>query len=193
MKTPEPLAGLIRDHRMIEEVVADARKAISAAAGRPEDRTLVAAGIEALRDLEAFAAVDLTLHIAKEEEVLFPAIRTAAEAETELIIGDMLAQHDEVRDRNAEVGRVLAAIDSHHDEVGREVARISEGLPSSGVEASPGQLSTLYDTVKKLDWILQGHFLDEEDNLFEPATGWFSAERLSELAAEMARIEARFA
>ncbi len=193
MKTPEPLAGLIRDHRTIEEVVADARKAISAAAGRPEDRTLVAAAIEALRDLEAFAAVDLTLHIAKEEEVLFPAIRAAAEAETEMIIGDMLAQHDEVRDRNAEVRRVLAAIDNHHDEVGREVARISEGLRSSGMEASPGQLNTLYDTVKKLDWILQGHFLDEEDNLFEPATGWFSAERLSELAAEMARIEARFA
>ena len=190
---PEPLAGLIRDHRLIEEVVADARKAISAAAGRPEDRTVVAAGIEALRDLEAFAAVDLTLHIAKEEEVLFPAIRAAAEAETEMIIGDMLAQHDEVRDRNAEVRRVLAAIDSHHDQVEREVASISEGLRSCGMEASPGQVNALYDTVKKLDWILQGHFLDEEDNLFEPASGWFSAERMSDLAVQMARVEARFA
>lgn len=191
-ETPEPLAGLIRDHRTIEDVVATAHKAISTAAGRPTETAIVVAAVEQLRDLEAFAAVDLTIHIAKEEEILFPALRAAAEAETAHIIEDMLAQHDEVRDRNAEVQRVLDAIDGHHDEVTGETASLSEQLRQAESKLSPETLSKLYDTVKKLDWILQGHFLDEEDNLFEPAIGWFSEETFAGLAGQMEELEASF-
>jgi iron-sulfur cluster repair protein YtfE (RIC family) len=186
---PEPLAGLIRDHRVIEETVASAHKAISTAAGRPTEAAIVAAAIEQLRDLEAFAAVDLTVHIAKEELFLFPALRAAAEAQTANIIEDMLAQHDEVRDRNAEVQHVLDAIDSHHDEVAGETASLSATLHSADGELSPATLNKLYDTVKKLDWILQGHFLDEEENLFDPAIEWFSDEEFASLAGQMQELE----
>jgi len=183
---PEPIAGLIRDHRVIEEVVGRAREAIAAAAARPNDAGLIAHGIEQLRDLDAFAAVDLTLHIAKEEQVLFPALRARAEA----VVADMLAQHDEVRDRNAKVRQVLAAIDSHHDDVRAQTANLSDSLQSAAPEAvSPALLSTLYETVKTLDWILQGHFLDEEDNLFEPALAWFTADAFADLARSMATLD----
>jgi len=195
--TPEPIAGLIRDHRQIEEVAAASHRAISAAAGRPTDVASVAAAIAQLRDLEAFAAIELTIHIAKEEEVLFPEIKRVAQLEVDTIIGDMLAQHDEVRDRSAEVRAVLEAIDSHHDEVATETAKLSDGLRAAA-ECAPGELpspevlNSLYDSVKKLDWILQGHFVDEEDNLFEPAIAWFAAGDFAELSARMAEVEAAY-
>ena len=195
--TPEPIAGLIRDHRQIEEVAATSHRAISAAAGRPTDVAAVAAAIAQLRDLEAFAAIELTIHIAKEEEVLFPEIKRVAQLEVDTIIGDMLAQHDEVRDRSAEVRAVLEAIDSHHDEVATETAKLSAGLRAA-TECAPGELpspevlNSLYDSVKKLDWILQGHFVDEEDNLFEPAIAWFAAGDFAELSARMAEVEAAY-
>jgi iron-sulfur cluster repair protein YtfE (RIC family) len=194
---PEPIAGLVRDHRIIEEVVAAAHKSISGAAGRPRDAAIVAQALEQLRDLQAFAAIDLTVHIAKEEEVLFPAIKLVAQMEVDTIIGDMLAQHDEVRDRHAEVQKVLDAIDSHHDEVTAETAKLSDGLRAAaavpdGEMLSPDVLNSLFDSVKKLDWILQGHFLDEEDNLFEPAIAWFDGEAFADLSARMALIEERY-
>lgn len=186
---PEPLAGLVRDHREIEEVVASAHKAISAAAGKPTDEAIVSAALEELRDLEAFAAVDLTVHIDKEERFFFPALLEAVKAETELVIDDMLAQHDEVRDRNAEVQAVLDAIDNHHDEVSSETANLSSGLRAAEALLTPEVLNQLYDSVKKLDWILQGHFLDEEDSLFEPSVNWFSAEKFAEMSEQMAALE----
>lgn len=194
---PEPIAGLVRDHRLIEEVVAAAHKSISAAAGRPRDADVVAAALEQMRDLEAFSAVDLAVHIAKEEEVLFPAIKQVAQMEVDTIIGDMLAQHDEVRDRHAEVQKVLEAIDAHHDEVTGETTKLSDSLRTAaaapnGELPSPEVLNALFDTVKKLDWILQGHFLDEEDNLFEPAIAWFDAAAFTDLSARMALIDARY-
>ena len=195
--TPEPIAGLIRDHRQIEEVAANSHRAISAAAGRPKDAPVVEAAIAQLRDLEAFAAIELTIHIAKEEEVLFPEIKRVAQLEVDTIIGDMLAQHDEVRDRSAEVRAVLEAIDSHHDEVTSETAKLSDGLRLAD-ECGPGELpsqdvlNSLYDSVKKLDWILQGHFVDEEDNLFEPAIAWFEADDFAKLASRMAAVEGSY-
>jgi len=193
-QTPEPIAGLIRDHRQIEEVAATSHRAISAAAGRPLDAGIVAAAIEQLRALEAFAAIELTIHIAKEEEVLFPEIRRVAQLEVDTIIGDMLAQHDEVRDRGAEVRAVLEAINGHHDEVAAHATSLSEGLLAasecaSGELPSSDVLNSLYDSVKKLDWILQGHFVDEEDNLFEPAIAWFAEPDFAELITRMAAVE----
>jgi hypothetical protein len=41
----------------------------------------------------------------------------------------------------------------------------------------------------KLDWILQGHFGDEEDALFEPAPGWVTAEQFAEFARQMDEVE----
>ncbi|MGH2633372.1 MAG: hemerythrin domain-containing protein [Tepidiformaceae bacterium] len=195
--TPEPIAGLVRDHRQIEEVAAASHRAISAAAGRPLDANIVATAIAQLRDLEAFAAIELTIHIAKEEEVLFPEIRRVAKLEVDTIIGDMLAQHDEVRDRGAEVRKVLDALDRNHDEVTGETAKLSDGLRVAG-ECAPGELpladvlNSLYDSVKKLDWILQGHFVDEEDNLFEPAIAWFNDADFANLIDRMAKVEASY-
>jgi iron-sulfur cluster repair protein YtfE (RIC family) len=188
----EPIAGLIRDHREIEEVVTEGRTAVSAAASAPQDVGLVAAALERLRDLEAFVSIDLMLHIAKEERVLFPALREAAEAATGDIIEDMLAQHDEVRERHAMMRGVLESIDHHHDEVREETGTLSNGLDAAAGEPSPEDLESLHETVKRLDWILQGHFIDEEMNLFEPALEIFDANTLAGLAARIDALNAEY-
>lgn len=196
-QTPEPIAGLIRDHRQIEEVAATSHRAISAAAGRPTDVDIVEVALAQLRELEAFAAIELTIHIAKEEEVLFPAIKRVAKLEVDTIIGDMLAQHDEIRGHSADVRAVLEKLDTNHDEVTAETSQLSEHLRRAS-ERSPGELpepeilNSLYDTVKKLDWILQGHFVDEEDNLFEPSIPWFEESAFPELSKRMAEVEASY-
>src|SRR5690606_25733682 len=75
---PEPLAGLLRDHERTAGVVADARATFdSVTLHGPEQAS--ARVVEVARDLQHFLAADLTLHIAKEEEVLFPALRSLAE------------------------------------------------------------------------------------------------------------------
>lgn len=67
---PEPIAGLTRDHRRFEAAIAEARAApVGAAAPEP------LAALRALLDYE------LTRHIAKEEQVLFPALQAALDGE----------------------------------------------------------------------------------------------------------------
>jgi hypothetical protein len=47
----------------------------------------------------------------------------------------------------------------------------------------------LHDAVKRLDWIFQGHFGDEEDDLFPPALELLSAEVFEELARRADALE----
>lgn len=183
---PEPFATLISEHRTIEAVVADALSAVNAGRGHADDAELTAATIETLRDLEAFMDVDLTVHIAKEEQILFPAFRVMS-SENAVVVVDMLAQHDEVRDRQLALQETLASLDHAHDDVEAERRALSSQLAESVTNES---LSTLGQIVRRLDAILQGHFYDEEDGLFEPASTLFDAERLRELHAQMEEIGA---
>lgn len=181
---PEPFATLINEHRTIESVVADALSAVNAARGHADDTELTAATLETMRDLEAFMDVDLTVHIAKEEHILFPAFRVMS-AENAVVVTDMLAQHDEVRDRHLALQETLALLDHAHGEVEAERRALSSEL--AGVVTNES-LSTLGQIVRRLDAILQGHFYDEEDGLFEPAASLFDSERLLELHAQMEKI-----
>ncbi|MBN9494154.1 hemerythrin domain-containing protein [bacterium] len=185
---PEPLAGLVREHRLVEQIVHDAREAIDAATVRDASDEVVTHAMDILRDLDAFLAIDLTTHIAKEEEVLFPVMRKLIE-ENEAIVVDMLAQHDEVRAKEWDIQRMLAALDATHDEVHAESASLQAGLAVAGARPSLDVMVGFRDTVMKLDWILQGHFGDEEDALFEPAPGWFTAEQFAEFARQMDEVE----
>lgn len=185
---PEPLAGLVREHRLLEQIVHDAREAIDAATVRDAAGGVVARAMDMLRDLDAFLAIDLTTHIAKEEEVLFPVMRRVIE-ENEAVVVDMLAQHDEVRAKESEIERMLAALDATHDEVHAESANLRAGLATAEARPSMETLVGFRDTVMKLDWILQGHFGDEEDALFEPAHEWFTADQFAEFARQMEEVE----
>ncbi len=187
---PEPLAGLIREHRMIEEVVSDARNAIGQAAIEGAAEDVIAAGIEAVRDLFAFMQVDLTLHIAKEEEILFPVLEGLNDV-TDLAVEDMFVQHDAVRERHALLEKTLAAIADGHDEVTSEQAGIEQHLAAADGGVTLEILAALKDNVMRLDWILQGHFGDEEDDVFVPAEELLPPERFPELARAMAELEAR--
>ncbi|MCZ2108241.1 MAG: hemerythrin domain-containing protein [Dehalococcoidia bacterium] len=187
---PEPLAGLIREHRMIEEVVSDARNAIGQAAIEGAAEDVIAAGIEAVRDLFAFMQVDLTLHIAKEEEILFPVLEGLNDV-TDLAVEDMFVQHDAVGERHALLEKTLAAIADGHDEVTAEQAGIEQHLAAADGGVTLEILAALKDNVMRLDWILQGHFGDEEDDVFVPAEELLPPERFPELARAMAELEAR--
>lgn len=165
---PEPIAGLIRDHRRFEAAIAEARAAL-ADAGAAEP-------LLAVRPLLDY---ELTLHIAKEEQVLFPALQQAL-ADLEPDIENMLAEHDEIRERGARLGAALAALDEQHQAVHAARAAVLEGS-----QAPSAELAT---ALEQLDWVLQGHFTGEEDSLFLPAEELFDAAALAELERQMAAL-----
>lgn len=186
----EPLAGLIREHTLVHGLVEAAREATEAALASAGDPDREAAAFEHLRDLDAFLQVDLVIHIAKEEEALFPALRGFA-ADIDKVVDEMVEQHDEVRLRKANIERALAALDHSHEQVeaGRDAlaSALSRAAGGDGVEA----LTTLLDAVKRLDWILQGHFGDEEDDLFVPALELLTPAQFAAMARQCEAIEAR--
>lgn len=186
MTRPEPFAGLVRDHERIAEVVASARAATEVALQYEDDGSLVAPMVDELRALQHFMETDLTVHITREEQVLFPAFR-ALTAEAALIDG-MLVQHDRVRTRHALLTRILGAIDGHHHEVHEEHARLRVGLAQISGGVSRGVVTELADAVRQLDWILQGHFSDEEDDLFTPGEILFTQANLLDLTRAIAQI-----
>lgn len=184
----EPLAGLMRDHIEVHGLVTETREAIEEALGAGSE-ALAGAALEKLRDLEAYLAEDLVIHIAKEEDVLFPALLGFA-ADIDQVVDEMVEQHDEIRLRRDVLERALAVIDQAHDEVDAERERLSAAL-TRAERASPAEsLPELLDAVKRLDWILQGHFGDEEDDLFVPALELLSPERFAELAAASRALDA---
>ena len=132
------------------------------------DEELGRRSLKLFRELDAYMAESLVLHIAKEEDVLFPALRGFG-AELDQVIDEMVEQHDEVRLRQSIIEKVLAALNHTHDDVDAERAALAANLKDAGDQPTPELLETLWDGVKRLDWILQGHFGDEEDDLFVPA------------------------
>jgi iron-sulfur cluster repair protein YtfE (RIC family) len=182
----EPLAGLMRDHLEVHGLVTETREALEAALA---DSSAVSPAMEALRGLAAYLAEDMVIHIAKEEDVLFPALRGFA-ADFDQVVDEMVEQHDEVRLRKANIERALAAMDESHAEVEAEMAGISATAARADADlASAETLAALLDAVKRLDWILQGHFGDEEDDLFPPALELLSAETFAELARQARALE----
>lgn len=190
---PEPLALLVREHREIEEIVASARDHIGQSVAHPEDKALAEAAVEHLRDLEAFVAIDLTIHIAKEEDVLFPVLR-GLDGETDLAIDDMIVQHDTVRERHASLERLLANLDHNHDDVRNQHEALTNGLAAAADGGITEKLlNDLRETVTRLDWILQGHFGDEEDGVFIPAVDLLPSEAFPKMAEDMEALEAEYA
>jgi iron-sulfur cluster repair protein YtfE (RIC family) len=184
----EPLATLMREHTEIHALVTDARELTEAALGAPADTAAATAALEKLRDLDAYMAEDLVIHITKEEDVLFPALRGFA-ADIDTVVDEMVEQHDEVQNRQAILERVLAALDHTHEEVQAEHASMSAALAAAGSRPSAGALAGLLDAVKRLDWILQGHFGDEEDDLFVPALELLSPATFATLAEQAAALD----
>ena len=180
--TVEPLARLMRDHAEILELVEAARERTAAALAAEGDSALAATALEQIRDLAAYLAEDLAVHIAKEEDVLFPALRGLA-VDIDQVVGEMVEQHDEVRFRKANIERSLAALDQAHDEVEAASAGLAATLARAEPDAlTPADLAELLDGVKRLEWILQGHFGDEEDDLFVPALRLLTPETFAQLA-----------
>ena len=185
----EPLATLMREHAQTHALVTEVREALEAAVEAPRG-DIAAVAAERVRDLDAYLAEDLVFHIAKEEEVLFPALRGFA-AEIDQVVDEMVEQHDEIRHRQELLERALAAMDGAHEEVQREREAIAAGLREAERDGlTRDRLAALLDSVKRLDWILQGHFGDEEDDLFAPALELLSAERFAELDEAARAIDA---
>lgn len=185
---PEPLAGLVRDHEHAAEVVAEARATLARAAQYGLDVEGEGAVVEAVGDLERFLRRELTLHIAKEEQVLFPALRALAR-DTSRTVDEMIVQHDEIRTRRALLEQTMAALDAHHGTIEDERDAVVAGLHETAGVLSADVLSALLERVTRLDWILQGHFGDEEDDLFAPAAVLLAPEVLQALEADMAALE----
>jgi len=186
--TVEPLAGLMRDHEVVHALAEEAQEALEAAIASPGDSDLASAALEVARDLDAFLAEDLVIHIAKEEEVLFPALRGFAAA-IDKVVDEMVEQHDEVRAKAAAIEAALVSLDKEHERVQAAKDVVAAGLAAAKADATAGALAGLLDGVKRLDWILQGHFGDEEDDLFVPALELLSDETWTELAKQAKALD----
>ncbi|MCK9519263.1 MAG: hemerythrin domain-containing protein [Dehalococcoidia bacterium] len=185
----EPLASLMREHTEVHDLVTEVREVLEQALAEPGEAGLATAALEKLRDLDAYLAEDLVIHIAKEEEVLFPALRGFA-ADIDQVVDEMVEQHDEIRHRQEIIERALAAMDHTHDEVDAERTSLAAGIRAAEANGlTPETLAELLDGVKRLDWILQGHFGDEEDDLFVPALELLSEETFAELAKQAAALD----
>ena len=185
----EPLARLMREHIEVHDLVTATQEALQEALAAPADAALSAAALESLHDLDAYLSEDLVIHIAKEEDVLFPALRGFAAA-VDQVVDEMVEQHDEVRLRQAILQRTLAALDHTHDEIDAERERLSAVVRNAAADGlSAADLSELLDAVKRLDWILQGHFGDEEDDLFAPALELLSPETFADLDRQARALE----
>ncbi len=185
----EPLATLMREHVEIHGLVTGAKEKVVAALEAPGDPGLAVGALGVVRDLDAYMAENLVIHIAKEEDVLFPAMRGLAAA-LDQVVDEMVEQHDEVRDRQATLARALGTMAGGHDEVHAarsEVASAVIRVATGGMTSE--KLEEILDALKRLDWILQGHFGDEEDDLFVPALELLSTETFAEMARQAARIE----
>jgi hemerythrin-like domain-containing protein len=186
----EPIAGLIRDHILVHQLVTDAREALERAMAAPGEGLpaepgadeLAEQALELVRDLSAFLEEDLVIHIAKEEDVLFPALRGFA-ADLDKVVDEMVEQHDEIRFRKDMIARAVAHMNETHDEVREATAELAGALTGSA------SLAGLHDAVKRLDWIFQGHFGDEEDDLFPPALELLSPETFEKLARQANQLD----
>lgn len=178
----EPLASLMREHVEAHALVEATQAAVEAALEAPHDENAIRVAASKLKELEAYSMEDLVLHIAKEEEALFPALRGFGQ-EIDQVLDEMVEQHDEIRMRQDTIERMLQALDSNHDEVDdarASFARHMQGLDADALGSE--KLALLLDAVKRLNWILQGHFGDEEDDLFVPALELLSEEQWAEVA-----------
>ena len=180
---------MMEEHEVVHGLAERAIELLDeAAAGGPAERQ---AAFEVVRDLDAYLAEDMVFHIAKEEDVLFPALRGFA-ADLDKVVVEMVEQHDEVRARCAAIEAAMRALDAEHERVEDAKGALAAAVRSAdGSALSDADVDRLLDGVKRLDWILQGHFGDEEDDLFVPAIDLLEAEtwtRLHERAKELEAI-----
>lgn len=185
---PEPFAGLIRDHRAAEAIVQETRAAVEAGVGAPEGSEAEVEALSRLYLLRDFLGSELSVHIAKEERVLFPALRRLL-TDSDDLIDDMLAEHEMVRERQRRLRQTLDALDDDHDAVSDARLSLGVNLEIAAQHGLSETLAALRETVTQLDWILQGHFTGEEDGLFLPAMELLSAGALAVLAEQVAEID----
>lgn len=187
--TPEPLAGLVREHRLIESTVADTLARVEAATAASDDAALADAAVEQLWVLQLLLERDVALHIEKEEQVLFPVLRQAVEGLSRLL-DHMIDEHDEIKARRDGLGQALAALDQDHEEVHRLQAAVQRTAADISQGSGTTNLHSLGDMLKRLHWVFQGHFTGEEDGLFLPAEDLLSTDTFAAMAEHMAALEA---
>ncbi len=185
----EPLATLMREHDEIHGLVTAAQEQVEAAIADAGNGELALRAAIGVGELDRYMAENLVIHIAKEEEALFPALRGFTDY-IDQVVDEMVEQHDEVRHRQEMITRAIAALQHTHDEIDAARMALSEGRAAGGAVPGPQDLDGMLDALRRLDWILQGHFGDEEDDLFVPALELLDSDAFTRMAEHCARIEA---
>ncbi len=186
--TPEPLAGLIREHRAIEAVVAETQARLAAALAAPTDAVRRDAAIEQLWSLQLVLERDVERHIAKEEDILFPLLRRELSRLSDLVDA-LIDEHERIKAQRDRLSETLVLLDDDHADVRAAATRLRDGLDRAQTDPSPKVLSDLNAKVEQLDWLFQGHFVGEEDGLFTPAEDVLTTATLAELARQMAEFD----
>ncbi len=186
MEYPAAIRQLLEEHDRLRSLLDEARgrisRALSAGADdlAPEDQDFLA-------DLDAFLAVDLEAHIAKEERVLFPPLERASEALLRLC-EDMVVQHDEIKVRRDVFLSILAHLHHDHTDV-RDAAAAARASLAASPAADGSGLRSLWESLFTLGAILEGHFDDEEGELFPAAAEALSPDAFEAMLPAMRAID----
>ena len=185
MAHPEAIDVLLQEHERTKAVLEEARERLAELRASGAETLDEEEAREFFADLDAYLAVELEAHIEKEERALFPPLK---ERGTELLqlCEDMVVQHDEIKVRRARFLSVLEALNERHDDVRGAARAAREAIREAGAT-----LGELWDALFRLDAMLQGHFDDEEGELFPLAEEALTAEEFERIAEEMRAIEAR--
>lgn len=179
----DPVAVLLAEHLEAESRFAVFESAMNALdAGDPAS---VARATGATRELLGYLETDLERHILKEEEPLFPRIE-ARLPEDDRLIGEMVAEHDQVRLRAGQL-RAAAIHLREHDHA--EVREARHHLRGTLAGEFP-DLAALQRIGSTLLRTLRVHFQNEEEIVFPLASELLSRSELEEAAREMAAIDA---
>lgn len=187
----EILVSLMREHAETYELMSRTREVLERAIADPADSDTQERVLRTLWELDSFVEEDLVIHIAKEEDVLFPALRGFT-GEIDQVVREMVEQHDEVRRYQDAVEEALHRLDAAHVEVDASLEAVRDGIAATAGAArlEANQAEDILDRVKRLDWMLQGHFGDEEDDLFAPALHLVNAATWDQLAVKARQLDA---
>lgn len=119
--------------------------------------------------------------------MLFPPLERASEALLRLC-EDMVVQHDEIKVRRDIFLSVLAHLHQDHTDI-RDAAAAARASLAAGPGGDGSGLRGLWESVFRLGAILEGHFDDEEGELFPAAVETLSAEEFAGMLLAMRAID----
>jgi hemerythrin-like domain-containing protein len=177
-EAPAAIAILVAEHDVCRRHLQASVAALSeGASGRAAQAALDQAWL-----LLDFLETGLETHIAREEGPLFPRLKAALPVDDRLI-DEMVAEHDLIRIKRADIRSTLMGVLDDHEQLRHERDRLLTALAHAG-QPIPA-LPHIRQAVDVIATKLRVHFENEEDLVFPLAPEILGEDELRQVLAEM--------